>query len=215
MNSGPAETNPAENANSGFIEKPEKPYVSRAGLKLAAALDAFGCDPTGWTCADFGSNVGGFVDCLLRRGASKIYAIDTGYGVLAWALRRDPRVIVMERTNAMFADLPEPVDLVTIDVAWTPQTRILPNAARHLKPSGCIISLIKPHYEADKSHKSHKSDKSPLDHGILPPELAEATLQTVRSQIHDLGLSVEQVIESPIVGSGGNREYLALIRPPS
>jgi len=126
----------------------KQPYVSRSGAKLEAALDAFGIAPADWVCADLGCNVGGFTDCLLRRGARRVYAIDTGYGTLAYRLRTDPRVVVMERTNAMHVTLPEPVDLVTIDVGWTRQHHILPNAVRLAKPAGRIITLIKPHYEA-------------------------------------------------------------------
>ena len=92
-------------------------FVSRAGLKLEHAMNVFGVDAAGLICADLGSNTGGFVDCLLRRGAAKVYAIDTGYGVLDWKLRNDPRVVVMERTNAMHAQLPKPISLVTIDIA--------------------------------------------------------------------------------------------------
>src|SRR5436309_2115272 len=100
------------------------PFVSRAGQKLDHALDVFKIDVAGLTCADLGCNVGGFVDCLLQRGAAKVYAVDTGYGVLDWKLRKDARVIVMERTNAMHVALPERVTLVTIDVAWTRQQYI-------------------------------------------------------------------------------------------
>src|SRR5436309_10496612 len=105
-------------------------FVSRAGQKLEHALAVFGLDVTGATCADLGSNTGGFVDCLLRRGAAKVYAVETGYGVLDWKLRKDPRVVVMERTNAMHVVLPERVRAVTIDVAWTKQRHILPAARR-------------------------------------------------------------------------------------
>jgi len=173
-------------------------------LKLEAALNAFQVDPTGWVCADFGSNVGGFVDCLLRRGAARVYAVDTGYGVLAWPLRKDPRVIVLERTNAMHVELPGPVDLVTIDVAWTPQHRILPNATRQLTPRGRVITLIKPHYEADPSR---------LRGGALPPEEAAEVLAEVLARISRLGLQVEQTLESPIPGAKGNREFLAMAYP--
>ena len=117
-------------------------YVSRGGLKLAAALEAFGVSPAGWVCADLGSNVGGFVDCLLRHGAERVYALDTGYGVLAYRLRRDPRVVVRERTNALHAVLPEPVDLVTIDVGWTPQEYILPAAVRMLHRGGRAEQVV-------------------------------------------------------------------------
>src|ERR687894_2662164 len=125
------------------------PFVSRAGQKLDHALSHFGIDVTGFVCADLGCNVGGFTDCLLQRGAAKVYAIDTGYGALEWKLRKDPRVVVMERTNAMHAELPEPVSLVTIDVAWTRQRHILPAARRMVATDGTVVSLIKPHYEAE------------------------------------------------------------------
>jgi 23S rRNA (cytidine1920-2'-O)/16S rRNA (cytidine1409-2'-O)-methyltransferase len=123
-------------------------FASRAGQKLEHALATFAIDVAGKTCADLGSNTGGFTDCMLKRGASKVYAIDTGYGVLDWKLRKDPRVVVMERTNAMHAVLPEPVSIVTIDVAWTKQQHILPAARRMVSDDGDVISLIKPHYEA-------------------------------------------------------------------
>src|SRR5688500_20011582 len=119
-------------------------FVSRAGQKLDHALTHFHLDVSGQTCADLGSNTGGFVDCLLQRGAVKVYAIDTGYGALEWKLRKDPRVVVMEGTNAMHAALPEPVSVVTIDVAWTKQRHILPAARRMIAPGGNVVSLIKP-----------------------------------------------------------------------
>lgn len=132
-------------------------FVSRGGEKLAAALDGFNVDVTGRVCADLGSHVGGFVDCLLQRGAAKVYAVDTCYGTLAWKLRRDPRVVVRERTNAMHVTLPEQVDLVTVDVAWTPQARILPNAARLVLPTGTVVTLIKPHYEASRAGSARRN----------------------------------------------------------
>ncbi|HUU82020.1 MAG TPA: SAM-dependent methyltransferase, partial [Phycisphaerae bacterium] len=130
--------------------KPDPPYASRGGTKLEAALDRFDVDPTGLVCADLGCSVGGFVDCLLRRGAAKVYAVDTAYGQLAYRLRRDERVVVMERVNAMHAELPERVPLITIDVGWTRQHLILPAARTMLAEGGRIITLIKPHYEAEK-----------------------------------------------------------------
>src|SRR4051812_1562628 len=111
-------------------------FVSRAGQKLEHVLATFGIDVAGRTCADLGSNVGGFVDCLLQRGAAKVYSIDTGYGVLDWKLRNDARVVVMERANAIHVTLPEKVSLVTIDVAWTKQRIILPAARRLLSDDG-------------------------------------------------------------------------------
>ncbi|UCD29408.1 MAG: TlyA family RNA methyltransferase [Planctomycetota bacterium] len=179
-----------------------RPYVSRSGTKLAAALDAFKVKPAGWVCADLGCNVGGFVDCLLQHGAEKVYAIDTGYGTLAYTLRKDPRVVVMERTNAMHVALPELMDLVTIDVAWTPQHHILPNALRLLKPDGRIITLIKPHYEADQSQ---------LREGVLEPESAREVLDQICKHITKMGAKIGGIIESPITGNKGNVEFLALL----
>lgn len=180
------------------------PYVSRGGLKLAAALDAFALNPAGLTCADFGANVGGFTDCLLQRGAARIYALDTGYGDLAWKLRKDPRVVVMERTNALYADCPEPVDLVVADMAWTPQAKLLPAAARWLKPGGQIVSLLKPHYEAEKltGRKPHKP---------LSDEESLAVCGQVRALLEQSGFRVAGLIPSPLRGKGGNAEYLLLV----
>src|SRR3954451_14122544 len=113
-------------------------FVSRAGLKLNHALGHFRIDVTGLVCADLGCNAGGFTDCLLQRHAAKIYAVDTGYGMLEYKLRRDPRVVTLERTNAMHVSLPEPVSLVVLDVAWTKQKNILPNANNLLSPPGQI-----------------------------------------------------------------------------
>src|SRR4051812_41907047 len=118
------------------------PFVSRAGEKLDHALNTFGLDVASLSCADLGSNAGGFVDCLLQRGAAKVYAVETGYGVLEWKLRKDPRVVVMERTNAMHVTLPEAVGLITIDVAWTKQQHILPAARRLVSSDGNVVTLI-------------------------------------------------------------------------
>lgn len=131
----------------------ESVFVSRAGEKLAAALDRFGVDVTGMVCADLGCNVGGFTDCLLQRGAERVYAVDTGYGALAWKLRQDERVVVMERTNALHLDPPEEgVGLVTVDLSWTPQRYGVPAALRW-RP-GRVITLIKPHYEASAMERA-------------------------------------------------------------
>jgi 23S rRNA (cytidine1920-2'-O)/16S rRNA (cytidine1409-2'-O)-methyltransferase len=191
-----------EPGNHAVSGSDEQDYVSRGGRKLAAALEAFGVDPMGMVCADLGCNVGGFVDCLLRHGAVRVYAVDTGYGTLAYKLRRDERVVVLERTNAMHVRLPEAVDLVTIDVGWTRQSRILPNAMRMLKPGGRIITLIKPHYEAE-------SEKA--KGGVLDPDAAREVLEQTLSGVRDLDLRVERTIPSPITGQKGNVEYLALL----
>ena len=177
-------------------------FVSRAGQKLDHALTAFNVDVTRAICADLGSNTGGFVDCLLQRGAAKVYAIDTGYGVLEWKLRKDPRVVVMERTNAMHATLPEIVKVVTIDVAWTKQKHILPAARRMLRDDGFCVTLIKPHYEADPSL---------LRKGVLPEETVAGVVQSVTNDL--AGFCLVQTTASPIKGAQGNAEVLALLRP--
>lgn len=181
----------------------ECPYVSRAGLKLAAALDAFEIDPAGWVCADLGCNVGGFTDCLLQHGAARVYAVDTGYGALAWALRKDARVVVMERTNALHVELPEPVALAAIDVGWTRQHFILPAARRLVAKGGSVVTLIKPHYEAEANE---------LRRGVLPDDRIEAILERVRERVRGVGLSIDRIVESPIKGQKGNRELLGLVR---
>ncbi|MEK7168770.1 MAG: SAM-dependent methyltransferase [Patescibacteria group bacterium] len=166
-------------------------FVSRAGEKLQFALDQFKINAKDLTVADFGSSTGGFVDCLLQDGAKKVYSIDTAYGELAWTLRNNPKVVVMERTNAMHVKLPEKVELITIDTAWTKQILTIPNALDNLKTDGQIISLIKPHYEAPKNY---------LEKGRL------------KNDIVAVGGKVVNLIESPIVGEKGkNREFLALV----
>ena len=190
------------------------PYVSRGGDKLAATLEYFKLDVTGCVCADLGSHVGGFVDCLLRRGVARVYAVDTCYGTLAWKLRRDPRVVVVERTNAMHVSLPEPVDTVTIDLGWTPQARILPNVTklivgpRGLKPaarpytSARVVTLIKPHYEAPEDL---------LVNGVLPDTAVNQVVEGVLQQVTAMGWTVCGTFPSPIRGHAGNQEVFALL----
>lgn len=180
----------------------EHAYVSRGGLKLAAALRAHAVDVTGLTCADFGSHVGGFVDCLLQHGAARVHAVEPGYGVLDLRLRRDPRVVVHERTNALQFVPPEPCDLVTIDVGWTPQRLILPAARRALKPGGRVITLVKPQYEAARDT---------LVAGCVPDERFAAVIERCRADVVDTGFRVLGEVDSPIRGHGGNRELLWLL----
>jgi 23S rRNA (cytidine1920-2'-O)/16S rRNA (cytidine1409-2'-O)-methyltransferase len=177
-------------------------FVSRGGEKLAAALDHFGISPAGLICADLGCSVGGFTDCLLQRGASKVYAVDTAYGELAWKLRQNDRVVVCERTNALQLSLPEPAGLVAIDVGWTRQYMILPAAMRLVERGGRIVTLIKPHYEADKSL---------LGKGVLPSELVNQVVSQVIDELGTVGIHVSGTMDSPIRGQGGNRETLALV----
>jgi 23S rRNA (cytidine1920-2'-O)/16S rRNA (cytidine1409-2'-O)-methyltransferase len=180
------------------------PFVSRAGEKLDHALSTFALAVTGLTCADLGSNVGGFVDCLLQRGAVKVYAVETGYGVVDWKLRKDPRVVVMERTNAMHVTLPEPVGIVTIDVAWTKQKHILPAARRLVGGDGSVVTLVKPHYEADPAL---------LQKGILPADAVDEVVDGVRQTVAAAGFEWVSDVRSPIKGAKGNTEVLALLRP--
>lgn len=178
-------------------------FVSRAGQKLEHGLKTFKIDVNNKVCADFGCSTGGFTDCMLQNGAAKVYAVDTGYGVLDWKLRNDPRVIVMERTNALHVELPEKVDFISIDTGWTKQKLILPQALKFLKPDGVIISLLKPHYEADKFW---------LVKGKVKPEFLEKTIEKVTKELADLKISIKEITESPILGKKGeNVEYLILI----
>lgn len=179
-------------------------FVSRAGEKLQFALDKFEFKVTGLITADFGSSTGGFVDCMLQNGAAKVYSIDTSYGELAWILRNNPKVDVLERTNAMHVKLPEKVDLITIDTAWTKQILTIPNALENLKKGGTIITLIKPHYEAPKNY---------LEKGRLRDEHVEEILEKVKNDIIAVGGKILKIIESPILGEKGkNKEFLALVK---
>ena len=198
---------------------PEHAYVGRGGLKLRHALDSFGIDPRGMRCADFGCNIGGFTDCLLQAGAVFVYAIDTGYGALAWKLRQDPRVGVMERTNALHATPPEPserVNLVVIDMGWTPQRLCIPAAVKWLAPGGRIVSLIKPHYEVSKAEAAEL-----LDRGVLAPDRAEAIASRTLESLSSQGICVMGSVRSPLEGGAGkgnargNAEWLALLAPGS
>jgi 23S rRNA (cytidine1920-2'-O)/16S rRNA (cytidine1409-2'-O)-methyltransferase len=194
----------------------ECPYVSRGGMKLQAALDAFGLSPAGWSAADLGCNVGGFTDCLLQRGAEKVWAVDTGYGTFAWKLRQDPRVVVLERQNALHLDPATlagfaPVDLVVVDLGWTRQKHAVPAALRWVKPAGLIITLIKPHYESQQQQLRGKR-------GVLSDDDAAAVVQRVLTELPALGVTLLGDMASPIRGGAGkgrsgNLEHLALLKP--
>ena len=191
----------------------EHPFVSRGGLKLQHALNAFGLDVTGLVCADLGCSTGGFTDCLLHHGAARVHSVDTAYGELAWKLRQDPRVVVHERSNALHFDPVEPVDLVVIDLGWTPQRLALPAAAKWLKPGGRVVTLVKPHYETDRSELGPK--------GVLDPARAERIAEEVRDALPSMGFAVEGWTQSPVLGGAtgkkrkgaGNPEWLALVTP--
>jgi 23S rRNA (cytidine1920-2'-O)/16S rRNA (cytidine1409-2'-O)-methyltransferase len=186
-------------------------YVSRGGDKLRAALGAFGVDVDGLVCADFGSNVGGFTDCLLQAGAARVFAVDTGYGELAWRLRKDERVVVMERTNALHTPCPVAggVGLVVIDVAFTPQRLIVPAAGRWLAEGGRTISLLKPHYELAKFPGRPTRRRAER----LTDERAREIRDGVCAELNEMGFPVAALADSPLRGKGGNREYLLLLAP--
>lgn len=172
-------------------------YVGRGGDKLKAAIDELGLALRGVVAADFGCNVGGFTDCLLQEGAARVYAVDTGYGALEWKLRTDERVIVMERTNAMHVQLPEPAQVITVDVGWTRQHHILPNALRQLTPSGIVLSLFKPQYEADPSQ---------VRRGMVVPEEFEPVLEATLAGLEALDIPVRQVVRLPRTERSKNPE---------
>ncbi|MGC8788015.1 MAG: TlyA family RNA methyltransferase, partial [Anaerolineae bacterium] len=178
-------------------------YVSRGGVKLEAALAAFGVDVHDLVVADIGASTGGFTDCLLQHGAARVYAIDVGYGQLAWRLRQDPRVVVMERVNVRYLkELPEPIDLATIDVSFISLKLVLPVVMRLLKPDGQIIALIKPQFEAGR----RQVGKGGV---VKDPTVHRLVLYDVLGWAAEKGLYVRGVIPSPLRGPAGNIEFLA------
>ena len=180
------------------------PYVSRGGLKLEKALRYFGVDPTGCVCSDSGASTGGFTDCLLQQGAKKVFAIDVGYGQLAWSIRSDPRVVVMERTNIRSVapeQIGEPLDLSVVDVSFISLKLVLPVIQRLLKPTGQILCLIKPQFEAGKDKVGKKGVVRELSTHV---EVLENFLAMARA----LGFTVVDLTFSPVKGPEGNIEFL-------
>lgn len=182
------------------------PFVSRGGLKLAHALDEFRIDVCDAVAADIGASTGGFTDCLLQRGARRVYAIDVGYGQLAYRLREDERVTVMERVNARYLEsLPEPVDIAAIDVSFISLDLILPVAARLLTPVGTIVALIKPQFEAGREAVARG--------GVVRDEATwRAVVARVIATAATHGLALAGLTRSPIVGPAGNVEFLVALR---
>jgi len=176
------------------------PYVSRGGLKLEEALRRFQLDVSGLLCADVGASTGGFTDCLLQHGAAKVYAIDVGYGQLAWELRQDARVVVLERTNIRYLEsLPEPIDLATIDVSFISLELVLPPVMSLLKPESQIIALVKPQFEAGREEVGKGGV-------VKDPEVHRQVLHKVAKVAQDLGLQLLGLIPSPLLGPAGNVE---------
>jgi len=193
----------AENADIRTLGEQMR-YVSRGGLKLEAALKEFSIDVQGAAALDVGASTGGFTDCLLQHGAVKVYAVDVGYGQLAWKLRQDPRVLLIERTNIREIDpslVPEPVDIAVFDVSFISLEKVVPPVLQFLRSGAVLIALIKPQFEVGKAQVGKG--------GIVRDEAARAkAVEAVRKFINELGLDVKGVIPSPITGQDGNVEYL-------
>lgn len=200
----------SENADIRILGE-RMPYVSRGGLKLEAALRDFSLEVRDEVALDVGASTGGFTDCLLQHGCRKVYAVDVGYGQLAWKIRQDPRVIAIDRVNIRDIDLelvPEPVDLAVIDVSFISLDKVIPSVVRFLKAGAGIIALIKPQFEVGRAQVGKG--------GIVRDEAARAAaVANVEAFFRSAGLDVKGVIPSPITGQDGNVEFLiyAVNRP--
>jgi 23S rRNA (cytidine1920-2'-O)/16S rRNA (cytidine1409-2'-O)-methyltransferase len=195
------------------LDAPDHPYVGRGGVKLAHGLDAFGISPAGRLALDIGASTGGFTDALLQRGAAKVVAVDVGHGQLDWKLRSDPRVVVLERQNARTLtaqQLPDDArrfDLITIDVSFISLRQILPVLPPLLQPGGDVVALVKPQFEAGRAEVGKG--------GIVRDEgVHQRVVDEVTSAALALGLQRSDVVESPITGMEGNREFLLHLRLP-
>lgn len=186
------------------IKRPASPYVSRGGEKLAPALDALAIDPRGLVAMDVGASTGGFTDCLLQRGAARVYAVDVGYGQMAWRIRQDPRVVVLERQNMRYlpADLvPEPIELAVIDVSFISLTLVLPPVLRFLVRGARVIALVKPQFEVGKGQVGRG--------GIVRDDQQRRdVVEKIVTFSRECGLRTLGTLESPIAGQKGNREVL-------
>ena len=190
-----------------FKVEEDLPYVSRGGLKLEQALNFFEVDPSGLVCLDVGASTGGFTDCLLQRGAKRVYAVDVGKGLLHPKLREDPRVVVLEGINARYltpSHFPEKMDLITVDVSFISLKKVLPALKELLKDNGLIIALIKPQFEL-----SPKEVKKGI---VRDPKLHLKVVNEIWEFAKDLGFEPLGVVESPILGAKGNKEFLICLR---
>lgn len=195
---------PVRSGDALSLKVPPK-FVSRGGEKLDHALDAFAIDVKNLTAADFGASTGGFTDCLLQRGAARVYAVDVGYGQLAGRLRKDPRVVVIDRTNVRnLESLPEQVDLVTIDVSFIGLHLVLPAARRLLRQGGRILALVKPQFEAGRADVGRGGV-------VRDPVAHRKVLAHLFTTAQELGLRITGLTASPLRGPAGNVEFLALL----
>jgi 23S rRNA (cytidine1920-2'-O)/16S rRNA (cytidine1409-2'-O)-methyltransferase len=197
--------------NASLVVEAAEKYASRGGYKLEAALDAFDISCTGLVCADLGASTGGFTDCLLQRGAARVHAVDVGKGQLDWKLRRNPRVIVHDELNARHltaAALGETVDLATIDVSFISLTKVLPAAVSLVNAGGTLIALIKPQFEAGRKFvKKGGVVRDSQVHEAVKRDIQEFATKT-------LGLTPVGIVESPLLGPAGNKEFLIILRKP-
>ncbi len=198
-------------SEAAIAVKPTRKYVGRGALKLESALDYFKIDVRGKTALDIGASTGGFTDCMLQRGAAKVYAVDVGHGQLDWKLRHDPRVIVLEKVNARSLShehIPELVDVCAIDVSFISLTLVLPNAFDLITPTGVILALIKPQFELQRADVGRG--------GIVrDPELHRKTQDKIVAFVTNLGHIVTGIVPSAIKGADGNQEFFACMRKRS
>jgi 23S rRNA (cytidine1920-2'-O)/16S rRNA (cytidine1409-2'-O)-methyltransferase len=189
----------------------DHPYVSRGGVKLAAALAAYGLEVGGWACLDVGASTGGFTDCLLQHGARRVYAVDVGYGQLAWRLRQDPRVVAIERANIRYlprSALPEPVDLATIDASFISLKIVVPAVLKFLGAGGRVLALIKPQFEVGRGEVGKGGV-------VRDPRLHAEVTAALERHFETLGLRSSGIVPSPLPGPKGNAEFFILIALPN
>lgn len=185
------------------VEQDDLAFVSRGGLKLEAALKTFGIDPKGKRAIDVGASTGGFTDCLLQKGASRVFAVDVGYGQLAWKLQQDPRVVNLERRNIRYLDVQaigEPVDLIVVDTSFISVEKFLVRLCQMMKEDGEIVILIKPQFEVGKG----EVEKGGI---VRNPEKHARVLQRIQDSGENIGLRTKGVMESPLRGTKGNKEF--------
>lgn len=187
------------------------PYVSRGGVKLEGALKQFGINPSGMVVLDVGASTGGFTDCILQKGAKKVYAVDVGYGQLAWKLRNDPRVVNLERKNIRFlnkSEIPEEVDLILVDTSFISVEKFLPHLLIFLKPRGFLLILVKPQFEVGKGEVGKGGV-------VRDPLLHQKVIERISRSCQGLGLRVLGVMESPLRGPKGNKEFFLYLERDS
>jgi len=209
----PAEKSGRMISQESFLEvlDIDKPYVSRGGLKLESALKYFKIDPQGYNAMDIGSSTGGFTDCLIKSGAEKVFAIDVGYGQLAWELRQDSRVVLLERTNIRhleFERLGQFVDLIVIDTSFISLRLVFPKAVEFLKNGAFLLALVKPQFEAGADEVGKRGK-------VSDPLIHKRVLEKIKNSAQELGLIVSGLVKSAIAGKkSGNKEYFILLQKP-